>query len=244
MKYCNYIVIFISLLIFDIMGVNALSCSNSVSKDLGQIASYVKASYEVIDKSETKKIKINDDTTSFTIPKFEFEISIYNITDDVYLTISDDIFDNTITVTTDDTNDGVYTFINSDFGKIYNYTIKIYSANSDCYGETIRTINLVKPKYNAYSEYTFCQNSTLFYCQKFTAKELGIKDADDFLEKIKVNNENNDPDRDQKEALEEITNLFKKNWKIYLLIFLGIIAVTVSIIVIIKKRNKNKGWRL
>ncbi len=244
MKYCNYFVIFISLLIFDIMGVNALSCSNSVSKDLGQIASYVKASYEVIDKSETKEIKVNDDTTSFTIPNFEFEISIYNITDDIYVTVDADVYKNSITITNEDTEDGTYTFTNRDFGKIYNYTIKINSANEDCYGQTIRTINLTKPKYNAYSEYTFCQNSSLYYCQKFTAKELGIKDADDFLEKIKVNNENNNPNKDENDAIEEITNLFKKNWKMYLLIFIVIIAITISIIVIIKKRNKNKGWRL
>ena len=244
MKYLRYLVVFALFLCIDTSHVEALSCSTSVSKELGQYATYVKADYEVIDNSETKELQVGEDTTTYKVPNFTFEISIYNITKDLYVVVSDDITERRFTVTNDMTTDGVYTFTNTDFGTVYTYTIIIYSANDGCYGEKIRTVNLVKPRYNAYSEYTYCQNSSNLYCQKFTRYDLGIKTVSDFLTKIQVNNELNNPDRDEIEENKTLSELFKKNWKIYLGIFAGAIIITIGVIVFIKKRNKKKGWKL
>lgn len=244
MKYVKSLFLLFIVLTFGIAEVDALKCSNAVSKDLGQIASYVKASYEVIDNSEIKTLTIDEESTNYIIPNYKFDISIYNVTPEIYLTIENDVYKNTFTVYNADTTDNTYTFSNTDFGTIYHYTIAVRSANQDCYGEKIRTIKLTKPKYNAYSEYTYCKNSSNLYCQKFTTTDLGIKSSEDFLNKIKVNNENNNPNKDEIQEIETIKNLLSKNWKIYLLILVIVIVITIITILYIKKKNQKKGWKL
>ena len=243
MKYLKiYILSLFSMILF-ISNTNALSCSNSVSKDLGQIASYVKASYEVIDNSQVKTLTVGDNSKNYIIPNFNFEISIYNITEDIYITIKDDKYNSERTVSFSDTNNGTYTFSNDDFGVIYTYNIDIYSANGDCYGEKIKSIKLVKPRYNAYSEYTYCKTSSSLYCQKFVTTEPGIKSNDDFFKKIKINNDKNKPDSKEESS---IINSVKSNWKLYLSIFVGVIIITIVVIIIYRKKQMKKkdGWEL
>lgn len=244
MKYLKYLVVFTVFLCINTLNVNALSCSNAVSKDLGQIASYVKVDYEVHDNSVIKELQVGEDKTNYIVPNFTFDISIYNINDDIYVMIKEHTTGNSYTIMNSDTTDNTYTFINSDFGNIYNYEIVIMSNNPDCYGEKVRTINFIKPKYNAYSEYTYCQNSSNLYCQRFTDKDLNITDSKDFLNKVKVNNEKNNPDRDKIDEFDTITKLLQDNWKVYLGVFIGVVFIIVIIIFIIKARNKKKGWRL
>ena len=229
------------ILFFDILPVDALSCSKSVSKDLSTVASHVKVAYEVIDKSEVKELNVGEEKTKYTVPNFDFEISIYNITDDIYVEVKNDVDGRNRTVYFKDTDNGVYTFTNSDFGQVYNYTFDIKSTNDGCYGQKIRTTKLVKPKYNAYSEFTYCQNSANFYCQKFTTKDLKLGSTYEFLQKITVNNEKNKPVEEEETS---ITQLVKQDWKIYLGLFAIVIILASTIIVIMKKRKKAKEWKL
>ena len=90
----------------------------------------------------------------------------------------------------------------------------------------------------------FCQNSSNFYCQRFIGTEINIKNTDDFLAKIKVNNDKNDPERDTKDEAKAVSELFKKNWKTYTLIFLLIVALTTGVIFFVKRQQKKGGWKL
>ena len=244
MKYIKYLLIFCLCMCVNSFDTKALSCSNSVTKDLGQIASYVKLNYEIIDNSENKKLKVGDSETTYLVPNFVFEISIYNITDEIFITIEDEERDTSFNVTKYDTKDETYTFKNHDFGEIYHYKIIIKSAHEECYGQTIRTINFTKPKYNPYSEYTYCKNSSTFYCQRFIESETGIKNTNDFLKKIKANNDINNPDRDEIEERENLKNMFKDNWKLYAGIFVFVIITLVVGIILLRKHQKKKGWKL
>ena len=58
----------------------ASNCPKDVSRDLTKEAYYIKSNYEIIDNSTYKEIKIGKDKTTFKIPRYEFNISIYNIT--------------------------------------------------------------------------------------------------------------------------------------------------------------------
>lgn len=224
--------------------VYALSCPNSVTKDLVHAATYIKANYDVIDNSETKTLTIGSDSTTYTIPNYTFEMSIYNITEDFTAEIHDDVSGNTISIGYNDTNDGTYSFTNSDFGTIYNYTIKIMSNKNECLGQLVKTLHITKPKYNAYSEYTYCKNSTILVCQKFVTKDIGVNSSEEFLKKISVNNKKNAPINISDETKKTIKDIFSNNWILFASIFAGVIIISIGVIIYIKKKNKTRGWDL
>lgn len=213
------------------------------------MAAHVKVSYETKDYSEEKELEIDGKKTTYKVPNYIFEISVYNVTDDIYVYIEKTSTNKTSrtavkTVYSTDAEDGIYTFTDSNIGDIYNYHVTVKSNKDSCIGRTLRTIKFTKPRYNAYSEFTYCHNSSNYYCQRFVGTELNIKDNQDFLTKIKVNNEKNNPDRDKNEETEAIKNLLKNNWKIYVLIFVVILGGVVGAVFFVKKNKEKKGWRL
>ena len=225
-----------------ISNVDALSCSSSEAKDLNTVASYVKASYELIDRSEQKEISYNGQTKTYTQPNYSFEITIYNISKEIYVKLKNDIIEEDTIIDVNIAKDGNYTFANNDFGRIYKYTIDIMSANENCYGQKVKTITLIKPKYNAYSEYTYCSNSSNYYCQKFTTKELNIKDDDDFFKKIKVNNSSNLPTTTTTKT--PVISIIKDNIILYASVFACTVLICIGILIVLKKRRAKKRGEL
>lgn len=244
MQYIKMIILSFVTVFISLSSVQALSCSNSEVKDLNTTASYVKASYEVIDKSIKKEFTYNESSKVYSFPKYSFEITIYNITKDIYIIVKDDVTNKEIKVNYSNTTDGKYVITNDDFGRVYKYTITIMSALDNCYGKKIKTINLVKPKYNAYSEYTYCENSSNYYCQKFVEKDLNLKDDADFLSRIKSNSDNNAPNNNTSEDKDTMIRLFKKHKFLYLNVLISVIIVAILVIIVVNKRKNKRGWRL
>lgn len=232
--------IFVLLSIIFLPDAKALSCSNKDANDLVAYASYVKAKYDIIDNSKKKTAKIDKETKNFIIPNFTFNITVYNVTDNIYLEITNDINDEVITVYNKDTKNNTYTFSNYDFGQIYKYTINILSNNPSCSGESLRKINLTKPKYNAYSEFDECKDSKVVYCQKFTSTNKKIN-LDEFSQMIEL--EKDEP----VDGRVVFLNFFIKNKNKFIitLILLSIIVVLIIIIIILRKIKQRKGdWEL
>lgn len=219
-------------------------CPNSVKKELAQKANYVKVNYEIKDFSEFKELVIGDAKTTYKVPNYVFEISIYNMDDDIYVSIEKTNGEMGMTIYNTDAEDGIYTFTDTNIGDIYNYNFTIRSNNEQCMGTVLRTTKFTKPRYNAYSEFTYCKNSSNFYCQRFIGTEINLKSADEFLNKVSVNNEKNNPKRDEIEEKNEISDLLKKNWKTYVLVFVLVLGVIVGGAFFLKKYNEKKGWRL
>lgn len=231
-------------MLVSIMSVKAVknTCPTAIKKQLANEANYIKVDYEIKDTSEYKTLEMDGKSTKYKIPNYYFEISLYNLTDNLYAQITaNDQSKKTLTVYNSSAVDGTYTFVDSNFGEIYNYTIMIRSNNPECQGATIRTLKFTKPRYNAFSEFAYCQNSSNFYCQRFIGTEIDLTTTE-FLSKIKTNNKS--PDADQKAEIKEIGDIFKKNWKTYLLVFLGLAVASVAIIFFVRMYNKKKGWRL
>ncbi len=245
-KYKNILSIFICAMILNFTTVEAANnnCTTGVKKQLAQDASHIKISYEIKDFSEEKSLSAGGAETTYKIPNYIFEISVYNLTEDVYIYYDKSNGSGSGTIRFEDALDGVYTFTDDNFGEIYNYNFSIRSNHPDCEGATLRSIKFTKPRYNAYSEFTYCQNSTNFYCQRFIGTEINIKNADDFLNKIKVNNDKNNPNADAGADKKIIANLFKSNWKTYLLVAVILAALATGSIFLIKRRQKKSGWKL
>lgn len=216
------------------------TCPNDIKKELAHAATYVKVNYEVVDNSIYKTLSDGKDETKYKIPNYLFKISIYNISPDLSVSITENVLGSNTNVTYNMTNDGVYTFENDDFGRIYNYTFTVKSANSACMGSMIRTLRLTKPRYNAYSEFNYCKNSSTYYCQRFVGHDLSIKDTNDFLNKIDVNNKNEKEQNGEKTFVE----LFKEDWKLYASIFGVLLILFIALVIFLKWKNKRRGLKL
>lgn len=247
-KYAKYMLLLVSLLFVDFIQVHAINdtCSTSMKKTLSKEAAFIKANYEIKDFSTEKEITVEGNTTTYKIPNYAFEISLYNLKDYFEVTVSTTNKSNTalFTINGADATDGVYTFMDYDFGNIYNYIFTVRTIGEECNSQILRTIKFTKPKYNAFSEYTYCKNSSNYYCQRFVGTDLNLRDSDDFLSKIKVNNDKNNPNREQMDEDKEIKDILKNNWKIYLIVFIVVLGVLVGSVVLIRRYNKKKGWRL
>lgn len=221
---------------------NSNKCTTAYINEMISLAKYVKADYEVIDNSTTKKITIGKDVVNAKIPNYSFLFSIYNITDKVYVRISSNSTANyPQAIYSVDANDGMYTFADNNFGNIFNYTIFVYPNNANCSSRLLKKITITKPKYNAYSEYTYCKNSSNYYCQKFVNKDLKLKNSDDFMSKIAVNNKLNNPNIP---LPSKVVELIKQNWKLYIKIFVGATLFIILLVVLIRYYNKKKRWKL
>lgn len=226
--------------LFISINVNA-ECTTQDLEALDIYAANVKASYDLIDNSVKKSITEDGETKEFIIPNFAFNISIYNIVNDVYVKISNDVDDSVITVKNSDTSNNVYSFANNDFTNTYVYTIEVYSNNPACGDKKLKTINLNKPRYNVYSETDYCQNSAAQICHKFVStNEITYED---FLERISENNEKKSEPKQSK-----IKTFLSENNKRIAIIAVLITFVVVLIIIVKHNIDDNKmkkgGWKI
>ena len=76
MGHIRYILCILIITIFSCSNVFALTCSSKEIKDLNTVASHIKASYAVIDKSEEKEIVYENNTKIYSIPNYSCEITM------------------------------------------------------------------------------------------------------------------------------------------------------------------------
>ena len=212
------IIICMLLVTFAAVDANALSCSSTENLELKKISNQIEISYDLEDLSSKVPLQVGNNKTTYLIPKFVYKINIYNIRDDVYVVLSNDVNNVQIRVDAMNTDKGVYTYEQYDYTKIYNYKLSIYSNRIMCKGDLVGTKKLTTPKYNPYSEYEYCKTSDEDFCKKFITKDLTINSDDAFLAKIK---EINGVEED-KSLLEEI----KDNKVLIIIIVVGTILLS------------------
>lgn len=210
------IILFITLTIS--LNVKAATCSYKDQTILNNDFSNVKITYEII----------NDN---------EIDILIYNLTENIYLTFINPDSKIEKSIYYSDTNNGKYT-IKRNTNYLENFSFKVRSNFSDCYGNILTTKNIIKPKYNEFHKLEICENKKLVnhsYCQKFITKEITVsksevvKTLEDFL-KVHV-------DVITTEAQEKENNYLNTTIK-YILISLSVIVVVVILLLIKKKRGE------
>ena len=240
MKYCKFILLFIISFLF-VSSVSAGTCNKSDADKLNLAASHVKLTYTKEDNSQYKKITANNEETTYKVPNYTFKISVYNITEDIYINIKDDKTNLDRNIYYSDTSDGVYTIENKDFGSIYKYTVSVYSNVGDCKDTLLLTRSIIKPKYNAYSEFEYCKTSSKSQCQEFIKNDLSIKNEEDFYKSIGIVKKDKKDDNKENKNLS-IKEIFTMNKRIYIISAIITAIVVLVIILIINRVNKgSKG---
>lgn len=212
------------------MNVYADKCDSKTKSDLLKEANLIKVDYDENEKTE----EVDDGYNKYTAVDRTLDISLYNLTNNFSLEISNDVNDDVIYAESNVFKEGKYTF-NEDAYNIIKYKIKVYS-NTSCDRYLIKTINYTKPMYNPNYNYAICvDNSNVPYCQKYIVNKKYIFDAGKGLDEAIDNYNKNGgiiSDDENKES-------FLKKYYIYIII--GSVLITggvITIVIVNKKRSE------
>lgn len=220
----------------------ASKCGTTELSQINQDASKVKLTYEESFKKIPDEYLGESDTGGkydVTVPYFI--IKIINVTDNLYIEVTNSVDKTMRAFTSRDAVDGVISFEWDNVTDISNLTIKVFTGeNTSCPHEEIYTDHKTLPKYNQYSSTDACiSHPEADICKKFVTEEVTYEDYAEFNDKVKTEEiekaakKVEDKNKDSK-AIEFV----KKN-KVGFIIGGSIIIVAgvVTTVVVIKKRR-------
>lgn len=226
--------------------VNAESaCTYEQQAELNNIVANVKASYEVVDIYAGKIMDIDNVTNSpdglidYYIKGFN--INILNITDDVYVQVSNNYDGNVQTFREENTNDGIATFQTRNKDRLITYTFSIYSNKYSCVGEKFREFTITTPMYNQHSELQTCvENPDFYYCQQFISSD-NIS-FDEFISKINDYKKEQEVKKQEEEEknksfIEKLKEFYQNNKVIVYSIGVIIVAGVATTVILVKKKR-------
>ena len=244
---------FTLLLCLSLRSVNASTCDYSEQVELSNIASTVQAKYEIkevaIDnagniRNDISKEEIADENSEY-LPMDIVEVNILNITQDIYVNVTNDQgFDKTYYY--EDTNNGQIIINGGDLTQILRYKITIFSNKEKCLGESIRTVDVVTPMINPIAMDLMCMSIPDFtYCQEYITSSFLVSDDeiynsvakayDEYLKKQQKTEEENN-----KNFIEKIGEFIKKNKTIIIIVTIGVIVIGAIVTFVIIRYRRNR----
>lgn len=235
---CQKILVFLCLLTVGILNVSAASsCDYETQVKLNSEANNIKTSYEVKEIKTGKQI-VSDMGEGMEDEVYTgVEVSIYNLTENLYLKVTNLQTSETKTYYYADTNDGSITFTRGEEGlsEIVTYQVTVYSNHSDCKDEELKKVNIVTPRYNTFSAEALCQNSTKYYCQTYITEELNMTFEDFVKQATAALKDNETKPEDQTEKQES----FFEKYGVYMIAVIGVILIGVVTTVIVRNKQRS-----
>lgn len=226
----NIVKLLLGVILFSSVNVYAATCSGTDLQKVSKAANGIKANYTI------NEGKVKENSAEYEVfPSIDF--SIYNITSDVFLKITNDFNQDETIVTYSKTNNGKYSFSTDEMFEKRTYYIEVFSNLDSCKADSIKSITLKKPYYNQNAKFNICiENPDVPMCKKYITDDTG---ADEFTIVDKVNEylSKNNMTTTNKSDSDSSGNFFTKNWKI--LAIGGGVAVILfgGYIIISKKRS-------
>ena len=239
-KKAKYILASLLMFCFITTSVNAEDeCSYEKQVELNNLAATVKAVYEEtgID-SGISYIPEEEGDPDGEIMFPAFKVKILNLSDNIFVNIEGDGLESKSYYNSEVKNSTVELEPRL-ADDIYKYTIEVRGNVEGCYGEKLRTIELVVPKYNEFSEYDICKDIPGFeYCQKYTTASLeGISMAE-FAKRAEDYKKNHKSEIEKNEKKNVIKNVLKNKKVITVLIVIAVLGVATATVLVIRRRSR------
>lgn len=231
--------------------VNA-ECDAAESNKLSSLANNVRSSQDVIEKEVDPDPDWNppdglteEEMNNYVYKLKFFRIFISNITEDLYVTVTNNTTKATKTFNYSDTTNGTVSFDEEVGFQIINYTVDVYaSSNTGCASKKLRTFYVTTPKYNTFSEYSNCEGIREFYlCHEYLSVEADttldkfISLTDDYRAgKIKADGSINDGEKKD----EGLLGFIKNHKGTVIGASIVVIAIGGLVIVIIVKKQRSR----
>ena len=156
--------------------VNA-ECSYQERNELLKEAKNVNAFFDInSEKKNVERINPNsEELESIEVEDYYFILNVLNLTNNMFIKITNNYDDNEIIVNSNSLNNGVYTYKTDNTSNIITYYLTFYSTKDNCYANKITQISLKKPKENPIYYYSVCSNEYVKdskYCQHFITNDF------------------------------------------------------------------------
>ena len=158
--------VFSILIIFLLLGfinVNAAACKSGELTKLNEEANKIKVGYDPIETKKMVEVNAldmdgNPIEGTYEITEDSLKITVYNVTDDIFLIMTNDANDEEVVINSENSSGGNYSFVNENITDIINYKFEIYS-NSSCDTTLLKTVKFTKPFMNPNARYEACINN-------------------------------------------------------------------------------------
>lgn len=213
------------------------SCTTMQLGELREIAANVKVTYVPKTIVIDTPTDVETGATSYTAKYID--IKVYNMNSRIYLEVKNDAGFSAVATSDRLAKDGTVTFRQEMVDRKVNYEFLVKSTEYGCETQTLRTIKLSLPIYNAYSQLEICSEIPEYYlCQEFVTSPV---DGSTFYDKVDAYKakllEQGDGVQEDNTGLGNKT--FAKASKYKYLIVGIIVALGVVITIVIIKRKEN-----
>lgn len=235
------ILIICIILNLSLLDVDAAStCDATEISRLNGIASKVKVNYEIEMKTvENENYKIDGGEPTMEVPNVILDI--YNMTDDIFIIVSNNLNNTTKTIVYSDTDNGKYKLDTYDnFNGIAVYTFDIYAKSEPCKPRKLNSITYTKPIENPLYRMDICQNNLdVPLCAQFVTEVDASRDLTKLEEEISnyKNTLNNKVTTNKNNPSDNDTLDFVKENKYYIISSVLIVGALVGGLIVWKKRS-------
>ncbi len=223
---------FLLLLFSFVLNTQAASlCSYKDQVDLNQKAANIKSSLEIT----SKLVHFLDMDDYIDV----YNVSVLNLTDEFYVVVTNNVNDEKITLTSNDTSNNIASFEWQEMDKKVTFNFKVYtSSKTPCPDEVFKSFVATTSRYNDFSNMEVCKDIPEFsLCQKYIDTTNDLSETE-FLKQVEnykkglIDNNGNEIEENNKSFLNILTEY---KWVILsvLLLSLG----TIGIVCIYRKKK-------
>ena len=243
-KFGKILLLFFVMIFLPINVVKAASkCDYNEQAKLNNDVADIKITYEEAE-GFTGEILESEGGGTFEESYNYFKITIYNLTEDFFVRISNDYNKEVKYIRYSDLIDGVGIYEWTHLDKVTKFTFKVYSSNkTGCANEEYRIAYLTTPRLNVFYNNAICTGKESFYlCQKYvTEDEI---DYTTFMNEVnsfstgESDNTLDDTVNDNKTFLDNVRDFVNENKvTIGIVSTLIVIGGVVAVVIVIKKRR-------
>lgn len=225
-------------------------CEAAESNKLNSLATNVKNSQEVIEKVMDPDPDWNppDGLTEEEFANYEYKIKYFriyinNITEDLYVIVTNNTTEEKKTYNYQDTNNGTVFFDEMVSSQIVNYKVEVYASDkTNCNSKKLRTFYITTPKYNSLSEYKSCEGIEEFYlCHEYLNVETSTENFETLVKDYREGKLKADGSKkDEEKKNEGFLGFLKEHKGTVIIASLAIITIGGLVTVIIVKKQRSR----
>lgn len=224
-------------------------CDATESNRLQSLAVNVRNSYEIVELEVQESEDFNppdglsdEELENYVYKKDFFRIHLNNITEDLYVVVTNRDTKETHTFHYGDTDNGNVHFDVEVGTEINNYIVDVYASDkTNCTSKKLRTMYFTTPMYNTFSESVMCDGIEEFYlCHEYLSVDTSFAKFDTLVEQYRSGKLKEDGTAKPIEEEKGFFGFIKEHKGIVALTILVVVVAGGCITVVIIKKQRSR----
>lgn len=237
------------LLLFIPIEVFAATCDYEENAILNNEALNVKANYEIKvdrykDDHPPDEILGTPEAEEYYVEEEYIQINILNLTENLYVVVTNDYDDTEVTYNYSNTTDGNISIKWIHMMDLVKYKIEVYTSdNTNCADDLLRTLYVSLPRYNDYSTYAVCDKVPDYYlCQRYvTYEKVEFVDFEKSIRNEIAKVEAEEKEKNEKHWYDYIVSFFENYWVPIVVIVVVAAGGTITYVIIRNKKIRGNA---